>query len=201
MTNRHPRTGKAGFPYSGPPWWGCFVLCALLGGCCNMPTQHAWQMPGDDRQVTLDTSQWPIVSQNLYVGVPEEEIEAAAALLGDRESVELSAAQEAQFNRHLSRPAFPDLKPFLVRAVTLGTPAFTVVRQNPSTNEVAIYRATWNGEICIPFVHGEFGIWPVVIYLDKPPMRVYPTAVYGGDWIFYGHVERDSRLIDRVRRE
>ncbi len=79
----------------------------------------------------------------------------------------------------------------------MGTPSFSILRKNTDTNEISIYMATWNGEISIPFVKPKFGAWPVVIYLDKPPLRIYPTAVYGGDWIMRDYKDGDARIIKR----
>lgn len=176
-----------------------FSILSIVLTSCNTPVTHPWQLPGDDRQVMLNTSQWPIVSQSLYVAVPEDKVPEAAELLKTREYIELAPEQEKAFSRHLSRPENSKLKPYLIRGVTMGTPMFSILRKNPETNEILISRATWNGEMTIPFVKPRFGIWPVVIYLERPPMRVYPTAVYGGDWIMHAYKNGDTRIAKRKK--
>jgi hypothetical protein len=175
-----------------------YFSCSIITGC-NAPIMHKWQMEGNDRYVRLNTADWPIVSQSLYVAIPEDQIIDAESLLQEKDFIELSEAQEKTFIGNFIKPSDPNLKPFLIRGVTMGTPWFSIVRRNDSTNEIVIYRATWNGEITIPFAKPKFGIWPIVIYLDAPPMRIYPTAVYGGDWIMYGHDlnKLDKRIIER----
>lgn len=159
-------------------------------------------MEGNDRYVYLNTDNWAIVSQSLYVAVPEDQIVYAGSLLQEEDYIELSGTQEKTFIGDFIRPSDPKLKPFLIRGVTMGTPWFSILRRNDSTNEIIVYRATWNGEITIPFVKPEFGIWPIVIYLEAPPLRIYPTAVYGGDWIMYGQDWNtlDQRIIERKGR-
>ena len=80
--------------------------------------------------------------------------------------------------RGFERPTGEGLVPYLVRGVTMGTPTFSVLRRNTSTNELVVFRAIWNGEMSFPHASGgKFGIWPIVIYLKKLPMRVYPTLL------------------------
>ena len=173
------------------------LLSVGLTGCSYFPVTHSWQMKGDGRSVTIEIDDWPVVGQHLYVAVPLDEIRKAEALLKEEDHVLLSGDQELTFNQHMARPSAADLRPYLIRAVTMGTPTYTRVRRNPKTNEVAVHRATWNGEIWYPFGSPRFGIWPVVIYLKQPPTRVYPTAIYGGDWIMLGALDADHRLIER----
>ena len=175
------------------------ILCIVLTSC-NTPVMHPWQIYGNNHQVTLNISKWPIVSQDVYVAVPKEKILDAEKLLQDQEYIEITSDQEKIFNKHLPKPKNPNLKPYLIRGVTMGTPLFSILKKNPDTNEIAIYRARWNGEITIPFVKPKFGIWPVVIYLDKPPQRIYPTAVYGGDWIMRDYENSDTRIIKRKEK-
>jgi hypothetical protein len=178
-----------------------FLFITIFTGC-NAPIMHKWQMDGNDRYVRLNTADWPIVSQSLYVAIPEDQIIDAESLLQEKDFIELSEAQEKTFIGNFNKPSDPNLKPYLIRGVTMGTPWFSILRRNDSTNEIVIYRATWNGEITIPFVKPKFGIWPIVIYLDASPMRIYPTAAYGGDWIMYGHDWNtlDKRIIERKGR-
>ena len=176
------------------------VLCVGLTGCNTTPVMHPWQMRGSGRSVTIEIADWPAVEQDLHVAVPLDEIRKAEALLKEKDHVLLSPDEELTFNQHMPRPQAPDLKPYLIRAVTMGTPWYTRVRHNPKTDEISVHRATWDGEIWFPFAgRPKFGIWPVVIYLKKPPTRVYPTAVYGGDWIMRGASDADHRLIERDR--
>ncbi len=176
------------------------TLCVILTSC-NTPVRHPWQLYGNDQQVGLNTSRWPIVSQDLYVAVPENKILDAAKLLKKQEYMEITPEQEKVFNKYLFKLKDLKLKPYLIRGVTMGIPTFSILRKNPKTNEISIYRAKWNGEIFIPFIKPKFGIWPVVIYLEKPPLRVYPTAVLGGDWIMRGYKNSDIRIRKRWQNE
>jgi hypothetical protein len=173
-----------------------FLLPFLSFASCRSVVFHSWQVPGDDRQVTINTSRWPVVSKRLYVAVPEDKIEVAAEFLESHESVRLSSEQESLFVENFERPVDNRLKAYLVRGLTMGRPTFSVLRRNSTTNELVVFRAKWNGETSFPFSEHVFGVWPIVIYLEEPPRRVYCTAVFGGDRIMHG---RGSEIDRRVR--
>jgi len=175
------------------------ILIAVALPGCRSTEVHPWRCPGNDMSVAIDTRKWPIVSQNLYIHVPTKKIKEAEKLLTDKEFQPLNKQQAEYFGNGFPVPEDKTLQPYLVRGVGFAPYYYTIIRKNPDTNELVTYHATWNGEIFLPgLINFRLNSCPILIYLDKAPLRVYPTAELGGDWLMCrNRKEIDTRQPDK----
>jgi hypothetical protein len=168
------------------------VSYLLLSGCS--PSIHEWQAKGDDLTVIKDASKIPVLQKDVYCHVTAQYLETTTQLLKEREFQSITNKQAMLWCGNFQPPGDATLKPYLVRGVVYRYPSYTIVRFDQNTGELINHHATWNGENIL----GTWALstpypWPLVIYLPSPPKTVFPTAVLGGDWIFYG---RDFKTLD-----
>lgn len=175
-------------------------LILSFSSCSTTIIKHPWQSEEKSHTVFQKTQDWSIVKQHLYVAVPENTVREAQKLLSSKEYLLLNSSQESTFNQHLSTPENSNLRPYLIRAVSLGVPTYSFLKTS-TDNQVLTYRARWNGEMLIPFSKAEVGVWPIVLYLEKEPSKIIALADYGGDWIFYRPETKDYRLSERKQKE
>lgn len=166
----------------------CVSVLALTG--CVAPP-HAWQVTPENRAQIEGAEQWALLGTNDYVRVPDTMRESAVALLQDHSSLPLEASQLAAFAPGLAARA--EAHPYLIRGVSFSTrPDFTVVRFDAPTGRLLIQQATYDGEILMP---GRWVAEPnaLVVLLPSAPEHVYPQPLLGGDRLFRGRHDRDSR--------
>lgn len=167
----------------------CTAL-VLLAGCFAPPKRHAWQISKKELAQIRDVETWPLLSTNDYARVPETKTADAVALLQDQSFLPLDVPQLAVFAPSMS--ARPGEKPYLVRGVSYSTPFYTIVRFDSSAGRLFVQQATYNGEMLMPF---RWVAEPnaLVVFLPRAPEQIYPHPLLGGDWIFYGKRDLDSR--------
>lgn len=167
------------------------ATAALLAGCLAPPKRHAWQISKEELTQIRDVESWPQLSTNNYARVPDSRTEDAVALLQNQAFLPLNASQLSAFAPSLS--GHPGTKPYLVRGVSYSSrPVYTIVRFESSTGTLFVQQATYNGEMVMPF---RWMAEPnaLVVLLSRAPEQIYSHPLLGGDWIFYGKQDSDSR--------
>ncbi len=172
----------------------CLIALYLpLIGCS--PSTHEWQARGTDLTIIKDTSKVPVLQKDVYCHVAAQYLETTTQILKEHAFQSITNEQAMLWCDNFQPPGDAILKPYLVRGVVYGYPSYTIIRFDRNTGELITHHATWNGEnIFGTWALGTPYPWPLVIYLPFPPKAVFPTAVLGGDWIFYG---RDFKTLDR----
>ena len=160
---------------------------------CAAAEPHRWQVEGDDRAVTLDTSSWTRVPATRFASVTEEHIAETERLLSGAEWSSVTAEQAAAWTGEAAPSDTEGRSPYLLRAVAGGRPMFSTLRVDPVSGCVVVHRGTWNGENWFVYRGMAYGPWPLVAWLSAAPTRVLSTATIGGDWIFYGREGADVR--------
>ena len=169
------------------------VLMLTIAGCRRVsPNLHHWQTRGNAFSFQVDTRAWsPIPSEHLG-RVAVEYIPEAAKELAHAESLEISVLDA---ERMCPTAGFADtdgLIPFLARGVSYNSSTFSIVKYSKQYNWVYVYQATYNGEMYIPGVRYAPVATPIVIFLERKPARVVPSAVVGGDFVFRGVDFKDT---------
>ena len=161
---------------------GCAALL-LLAGCLAPPKRHAWETSGEDTARLQRAYNWPQLSTNDYVRVPDAKRAEAVTLLADRAFVRLEAAEFSAFAPGLSIRPGREAQAYLVRGALYLHPTYTVVRFDDVTGSLFVQQVTYNGETAKPF---RWVAEPnaLVAVLPRAPEHVYVDAVVGGDSIF-----------------
>jgi len=169
-----------------------FILALLIG--CKTP-EHYWQVPGTDRVIEVDTSQWETLALSQYCHIDREYWEDTVEELKEKSFIPASQEQVEKWCDKFQAPQEKLLKPYLVRGIIYGGFIdYTIVKYDINTGRLLVFHATWNGENALfSYMLRHPVPYPLIVYLSNPPKEVYPTAQLGGDLIFRG---RDFDTLD-----
>jgi len=165
------------------------VLVLLIGvmGCQQVSRErHPWQSRGDAFSFAVDTVRWPSIERRCLGRVAAEHVAEACDLLREAEAVEIPPAQASLFCPAAQFDFAGPSKPFLIRGVSYGRPAYTVARMDKESGWLYLLQATWDGEMYIPGIRFRPAPAPIVVLLGSRPVKVVSAAMVGGDWIFRG---------------
>jgi len=162
-------------------------LLVTAVGCSQVSRElHPWQSRGDAFSFWVDTNQWTLIESRHLGRVAPEHVHEACDLLKEADAVEIAPDRARQMCLAAQLDFAGQLKPFLIRGVSYGTPFYSIVKTDKQSGWVYFFQATYDGEIYFPGVRYSPESAPIVILLRKQPARVIAVADIGGDRIFRG---------------
>jgi len=157
------------------------VLIMSLLGCSQMSRErHPWQSAGGPYSFTIDTTQWAYVELERLGRVEAEYISEACALLKEADAVEITPAKAKKMCPNAKFDFSGSLKPFLIRGVSYGKPAYSIVKFDKQTGWVYFLQTAYTGELYFPGGYSPMPA-PIVILLEYKPVKVVAAANVGGD--------------------
>jgi hypothetical protein len=176
------------------------IFIGVIGVFCGCTSVkfHSWQVDGNEKlicaaSIKKNVSNWPVLDQQFYFHVANSYRDQVSKLLENQEYVPITNGDAQKWCMPFAQPQFEQLQPYLVRGVAFSCPAVTIVKYDPNTNDLLIYTDTYVGELYIPGMNYEAKPWPLVVYFTNPPAVIYPVAQAGGDAVFRGRQNADSR--------
>ncbi len=163
------------------------MLLMTVAGCSQVsPELHPWQSRGDAFSFEVHTTRWTAVESRHLGRVALEHVGEACALLAEAEAIEITPDKARQIYPGAEFDLSGPLKPLLIRGVSYGRPAYSLVRIDKESEWVCVLQATWNGEVLLPGQRYALEPAPIVILLESKPAKVVSVANAGGDAVFRG---------------
>jgi hypothetical protein len=187
------------------------ALLMSLVGCGQVSRElHPWQSPGDVFSFRVDTTEWTVIEPRRLGRVTAEHVAEACDFLKETDAVEITSDRARQMCPAAQFDFSSQLKPFLIRGVSYGSPSYSIVKFDKQSGWVCFLQATWNGETYIAGVRHSPIAAPIVILLEDKPAKVVAIGNVGGDGMFRGvdlrntwnerHLEQDAAPVIAARR-
>jgi hypothetical protein len=152
-----------------------FTGCALPDAKAR--DAAAWSVPSSE----IPQGDWTMLPPSRSAWVRDADLDAAAARLDAAPFVEIEPSAALA----LSRPqddleAGSPLRAFLVRGVAFGAPTYAAVQVSAAGTRLWLHQASAHAEMLGAY-SGPLRKCPMIVLLERPPERVFPTAFTGGD--------------------
>ncbi len=164
------------------------LLTIIFTGCSQYSNElHPWQSLGNQKSFNLDVTKWKVISKKNIGFIDKKHFPAVIKDLKGIEFLEISLKKANDICPERNFKQINNFKPYIIKGVSYSdSPSVGIIKKNYNLNWIYFYQATYNGEIYIPGVKYTPQARPIVIFLERPPNKIFAIANTGGDWIFRG---------------
>ncbi len=158
-----------------------FPILFLISGCAHRDalTSKADRLKEAGGEISL-------LPNHRFQEVGKLNRKLAFELLDGRQFLKISREQAANLAPKLHPPGNAALEPFLVQSKAHGgMPWISVISFDEESGNLKIHNQTYDGENLLTYwAMQEIEPVALVIYLQRPPVKVISTCELGGDRIF-----------------